>query len=97
MSSSVSETEQRPPISSRLMLVLSWGPERALLSGRTSDAQVSTPAPRKVPAGKLGNVTVTLPVLGLVPTDPDASAFRPTGQGRVFENGCPVTVTAADG
>jgi hypothetical protein len=72
VSSSLTRTEQRPPITSRFMPSLSWPLVTSALMGRTSDPHVTTPDALNEPLGKPGNVTRTLPVLGLVPTVPEA-------------------------
>ncbi len=95
--SNLTEIEQLPPISSRLSAVLSWSPAITSLSGRISDPQVISPAALNEPAGRAGKLATTLPTLASVPTVPVAAARRPGGQGTVFENGRPVTVTAAEG
>jgi hypothetical protein len=79
------------------MLVLSWPLATRLLTGRTSDPQVTIPDPLNGPAGKPGKVTSTLPAFGLGPTVPEACARSPEGHGMVLEKARPVTVTAAEG
>ena len=63
--------------------------------GRISDPHVTIPDALNEPFGRPGKLTCTLPVLGLVPTVPEARARKPAGQAMVLENACPVTVTAA--
>jgi hypothetical protein len=93
---SLTRTEQRPPITSRFMPSVSWPLVTGALMGRTSDPQVIIPDALNEPPGRPGKVTFTLPLLGLVPTVPEAWAPKPAGQGMVLENACPVTVTAAE-
>ena len=97
MLSSLSEIEHVPPIWSRSRLVLTWSAATASLTGRISDPHVISPPALNKPAGRPGNVATTLPVLASAPTTPAAAMCKPGGQGTVFENGRPVTVTAAEG
>jgi hypothetical protein len=97
VSCSVTDTEQRPPIWSRFMLVVSCPLASWPLRGKTSDPHVTSPDPLNGPAGRPGKLTNTLPAFGSVPTVPDASARSPVGQGMVLENARPVTVIAAVG
>jgi hypothetical protein len=91
------ETEHVPPIWSRSRMVLTWPEATASLSGRISDPHVISPPALNNPAGRPGNVATTLPVLASAPTTPLAAMCNPAGHGTVFENGRPVTVTAAEG
>jgi hypothetical protein len=95
--SSLTEMEQFPPIWSRSRLVLTWSAVTASVKGSTSDPHVMFPLALNAPAGRPGKVATTLPVLASAPTTPVAATWRLAGQGTVFENGRPVTVTAADG
>jgi hypothetical protein len=95
--SSLSETEQVPPIWSRSRLVLTWSPATGSLKGRISDPHVIAPLALKEPAGRAGKVATTRPVLASAPTTPVATMCSPGGHVTVFENGRPVTVTAAAG
>jgi len=78
-------------------MVLTWSAATASLTGRISEPQVISPPALNTPAGRPGSVATTLPVLASVPTMPVAAICNPAGQGTVFENGRPVTVTAAEG
>jgi hypothetical protein len=97
VSSSVTEMEHRPPISSRSMAVLTWPLVTVALTGRASDPHVTVPEALNDPVGRPGKVTSTLPVFGSTPTAPEACARSAAGQGMVLEKARPVTVTAADG
>jgi hypothetical protein len=97
VSCSVTEAEQRPPIWSRFMAVLTWPLATRPLIGRASDPQVTVPDALNGPTGKPGKATTTLPAFGSGPTAPAAWARNPAGHGIVLENARPVIVTAADG
>jgi hypothetical protein len=78
-------------------VLLTWSAATASLTGRVTDPHVISPPALNKPAGRPAKVATTRPVLASAPTVPVTTTCKPGGQGTVFENGRPVTVTAFEG